>query len=102
MVDLSFFLPIFLFLLYLILINVKITNKIDIPIEIFTVGAAFSGLIIGFIIIYAMQRYDFYINNKNTFIRILQLLHIQYPAELIFSQLEETYKNKTYSEVTLN
>jgi len=47
--------------------------------EVFSIGAVFTGLIIGFIIVFAMQKFDLHSNNRNQFRQLILRLARQKP-----------------------
>lgn len=44
-------------------------------IEVYSIGTVFAGLIIGFILVFAMQKYDLHISNRKRF--VTALIHLQ-------------------------
>lgn len=64
-----------LFIIYNFLNKHKYSN---LPLEVFSIGALFAGLIIGFIIVFAMQKFDIHSSNRNLFTqKILRLQRLE-------------------------
>ena len=80
--EVPFLFPYLLFVLLImyVFISSSVNLKSDkIPPELFLSICAFSSVFVGFILVYAMQRYDIYKNNKATFIEGIDYLKKLYP-----------------------
>jgi len=71
-----------LLIFYTIFSNVYEINTDKIPPELFVAATAFSSVFIGFILIYAMQRYDSNQNNYESFLRDIYSLRKISPSNI--------------------
>lgn len=91
--DISILLVIFFFAILVILVVTNYLKRTPLPFEALTLSGVFASLVIGFIVVYAIQKYDAFSANTNLYIRrTIQLAAIacKYAPEVIPLLVEYT------------